>query len=56
VQSTVAWLEIIKHGAFEKTYTVGGIMGGMASMEEDVLIKLGDAIVEALNDQSKIES
>ena len=45
--------EVIKSGSFEKNYVVGGIAGGMATMHEDVVSKLGDAIVEALNNPSK---
>lgn len=42
---------VIRAGGFQKNYCVGGIAGGMATMQKDVLPTVGQAIADALKDQ-----
>jgi hypothetical protein len=42
---------VIRAGEFKKNYCVGGMMGGMASMQKDVLPKVGQAIADAIKKQ-----
>ena len=39
---------VVREGDFKKNYCVGGIVGGMATMEKDVLPTVGGAIVNAI--------
>ncbi|PCJ22148.1 MAG: hypothetical protein COB04_01470 [Gammaproteobacteria bacterium] len=41
--------KVIQSGTFEKKYVVGGLVGLTATMRNDVTSKLGQAIVESLN-------
>lgn len=42
---------VIREGEFKKNYCVGGIAGGMATMQKDVLPKVGKAIADAIQTQ-----
>ncbi len=42
---------VIREGDFQKNYCVGGIAGGMASMQKDVLPTVGKAIADAIKSQ-----
>jgi len=42
---------VIRQGEFKKNYCVGGMVGGMASMQKDVLPKVGQAIADAIKKQ-----
>lgn len=42
---------VIRQGDFKKNYCVGGMVGGMASMQKDVLPKVGEAIADAIKKQ-----
>ena len=42
---------VIRQGEFQKNYCVGGIAGGMANMQRDVLPKVGNAIADAIKSQ-----
>jgi hypothetical protein len=44
---------VVRHGTFEKSYALGGIVGASAGMHEDVASKLGTAIAEALAPQGE---
>jgi len=39
---------VIREGEFKKNYCVGGLVGGTASMQKDVLPKVGKAIADAI--------
>ena len=39
---------VIRAGDFKKNYCVGGLVGGTASMQKDVLPKVGKAIADAI--------
>ena len=39
----------IREGSFKKKYSVGGLVGGMATMRDDLTSKVGKAIAEALS-------
>jgi len=41
---------VVRDGGFNKNYCVGGMIGGMATMQKDVLPKVGKAIGAALQD------
>ena len=41
--------KVIQSGTFKKDYVVGGIVGLTATMRNDVTSKLGQAIIESLN-------
>lgn len=43
---------VVREGGFRKNYCVGGMVGGMASMQKDVLPKVGPTIAAALKEQS----
>ena len=40
---------IIRSGSFKKNYCVGGLVGGLATMQKDMLPKVGLAIADAIN-------
>ena len=42
-------VNVVEAGNFQKKYVVGGFAGLGATMEKDVLPKVADAIIEALN-------
>jgi hypothetical protein len=44
---------VIREGEFKKNYCVGGIMGGSATMQKDVLPKVGKAIADAIKKQQE---
>jgi hypothetical protein len=44
---------VIRSGKFKKNYCIGGISGGIARMEKDVLPKVGKAIADAVKQQQK---
>jgi len=46
---------VVRQGEFKKRYAVGGIIGGSATMKEDVLPKVGKAIAEAIKKQQAEE-
>lgn len=41
---------VVREGAFRKNYCVGGMVGGMATMQKDVLPKVGPTVAAALRE------
>lgn len=41
----------IRSGSMEKQYCVGGLIGGSATMHDDILEKVGQAIADAIKEQ-----
>jgi hypothetical protein len=42
---------VVRKGEFKKNYCVGGIAGGMATMQKDILPEVGKAIADAIKTQ-----
>jgi hypothetical protein len=44
---------VIRQGDFKKNYCVGGVMGASATMQKDVLPKVGEAIAKAIQEEQE---